>query len=187
MAMSVGAGVGTDLHEIPARVQQLEALGYDFVGVGETSHNPFLPLVLVAEHTQHMRFGTSVAIAFPRVPHITANIAWDLAKYSGLKTACVRADPRSATRDEAQLRGRVLPAQAHQPHQPGTDRAPTHPDRDPAATCSTRVWPPRFATAPAARLGTAHTREVLIPASTISARRAGKNPADIQIPLRASW
>jgi probable F420-dependent oxidoreductase len=79
----VGAGVGSDMREIPARVQQLESLGYDFVGVGETSHNPFLPLVLVAEHTQQMHFGTSVAIAFPRVPHITANIAWDLSRYSG--------------------------------------------------------------------------------------------------------
>ena len=83
MSMSVSAGVGADMHEIPGHVRRLEALGYDFVGVGETSHNPFLPLVLVAEHTQHMRFGPSVAIAFPRVPHITANIAWDLQKYSG--------------------------------------------------------------------------------------------------------
>ena len=83
MAMAVSAGVGTDMVEIPSRVRQLEDLGYDFVGVGETSHNPFLPLVLIAEHTERMRFGTSVAIAFPRVPHITANIAWDLSRYSG--------------------------------------------------------------------------------------------------------
>lgn len=83
MGMSVGAAIGPELPEVPARVQQLESLGYDFVGVGETAHNPFLPLVLVAEHTREMRFGTSVAIAFPRVPHITANIAWDLQKYSG--------------------------------------------------------------------------------------------------------
>lgn len=83
MPMTVGTGIGTDLHEVPERARALEALGYDMVSVGETQHNPFLPLVLVAEHTQEMHFGTSVAIAFPRVPHITANLAWDLSRYSG--------------------------------------------------------------------------------------------------------
>ncbi|MPZ99515.1 MAG: TIGR03617 family F420-dependent LLM class oxidoreductase [Dehalococcoidia bacterium] len=83
MPMTVGTGIGTDLSTVPERARKLEAMGYDHVSVGETSHNPFLPLVLVAEHTTHLRFGTSVAIAFPRVPHITANLAWDLSKYSG--------------------------------------------------------------------------------------------------------
>jgi probable F420-dependent oxidoreductase len=83
MPMTVGAGIGTDMRTVPQRARQLEGLGYDMVSVGETQHNPFLPLVLVAEHTQRMQFASSVAIAFPRVPHITANIAWDLSKYSG--------------------------------------------------------------------------------------------------------
>jgi probable F420-dependent oxidoreductase len=83
MPMTVGTGIGSDLRTIPERARQLEQLGYDQVSVGETQHNPFLPLVLVAEHTERMRFATSVAIAFPRVPHITANLAWDLSKYSG--------------------------------------------------------------------------------------------------------
>ena len=83
MPMTVGAGIGTDMRAIPDRVRKLEAMGYDAVSIGETSHNPFLPLALVAEHTERMRFATSVAIAFPRVPHITANIAWDLSNYSG--------------------------------------------------------------------------------------------------------
>ena len=75
MSMQVGTFIGVDgLVGVPERAQRLERLGYDFVTVGETQHNPFLPLVLVAEHTQRMRFGTSVAIAFPRVPHITANV-----------------------------------------------------------------------------------------------------------------
>ena len=83
MPMTVGTGFGTDLKSAPERARQLEALGYDIVAVGETQHNPFLPMTLVAEHTERMKFGTSVAIAFPRVPHITANIAWDLSAYSG--------------------------------------------------------------------------------------------------------
>ena len=82
--MLVASEVDTsDMRTIPDRVRHLERLGINSVAVGETQHNPFLPLVLVAEHTQQMEIATSVAIAFPRVPHITANLAWDLANYSG--------------------------------------------------------------------------------------------------------
>ena len=83
MPMTVGTGIPTDMKLIPERARQIERLGYNAVSVGETAHNPFLPLVLVAEHTERLHFGSSVAIAFPRVPHISANIAWDLSKYSG--------------------------------------------------------------------------------------------------------
>jgi probable F420-dependent oxidoreductase len=84
MTMLISAGVDQrDMHSIPDRVRKLEDLGWNSVSVGETQHNPFLPLMLVAEHTTQMQFATSVAIAFPRVPHITANLAWDLQKYSG--------------------------------------------------------------------------------------------------------
>ena len=83
MSMSVAVGLTNDLATIGEEARRMEALGVDSVYVGETHHNPFLPLVLVAEHTERIRMGTSVAIAFPRVPHISANIAWDLAQYSG--------------------------------------------------------------------------------------------------------
>ena len=83
MPMTVGTGIPTDMTLIADKARQAERMGYDAISVGETAHNPFLPLVLVAEHTQRLHFGSSVAIAFPRVPHISANIAWDLSKYSG--------------------------------------------------------------------------------------------------------
>ena len=84
MAMEVGGGAGSMLGEdIVLQAEELESLGYDSLAIGETTHNPFLPLVLVAEHTKKLRFGTSVAIAFPRAPHISANLAWDLQAYSG--------------------------------------------------------------------------------------------------------
>ena len=83
MPMTVGTGIGTDMKEAPQRARELEDMGYDYVATPETSRNPFLPLVLIAEHTERIHFGTSVAIAFPRVPHITANIGWDLSHYSG--------------------------------------------------------------------------------------------------------
>jgi probable F420-dependent oxidoreductase len=84
MTMLVSGNVNSgNMHTIPDRVRKLEELGWNSVSIGETQHQPFLPLMLVAEHTKEMEFGPSVAIAFPRAPHISANLAWDLQKYSG--------------------------------------------------------------------------------------------------------
>ena len=62
--------------------QRAEALGYDSVVSFETSHDPFLPLVLAAEHTSRLRVRTGLAISFPRSPMVVANAAWDLQGYS---------------------------------------------------------------------------------------------------------
>lgn len=73
-------------HDIAGYAQQarrLEEIGYDVVVTPEAGHDPFLPLMTVAEHTQTMKFGTAVAIAFPRSPMVTAQIAWDLQRFSG--------------------------------------------------------------------------------------------------------
>ncbi len=83
MPLTVATVIDADLATVPEQALRLEGMGFDAVFVGETRHNPFLPLALVAEHTKRIHFGTSVAIAFPRVPYVTANIAWDLAAYSG--------------------------------------------------------------------------------------------------------
>ncbi|WP_322822957.1 LLM class F420-dependent oxidoreductase [Chloroflexus sp.] len=60
-----------------------EALGFAALWSPETAHNPFLALTIAAEHTQQLTIGTAVAIAFPRSPMVTAQIAWDLAGFSG--------------------------------------------------------------------------------------------------------
>jgi len=62
---------------------QMEEIGYDSIITPEAGHDPFLPLMIVAEHTKRMTFGTGVAIAFPRSPFVTAQMAWDLQRYSG--------------------------------------------------------------------------------------------------------
>ena len=59
-----------------------EALGYDTLRVAEVEHNPFTPLTLVAEHTERVRIGTGVAIAFARSPYVMANYGWDLQQYA---------------------------------------------------------------------------------------------------------
>lgn len=72
----------SDLNEMPALTKAAEALGFDGIWVSETAHDAFLPLVLAAEHSQHLSLGTSIALAFPRSPAILAYLAWDLARFS---------------------------------------------------------------------------------------------------------
>ena len=75
--------IPTDIRTIGETARRLEDAGYDSIVTPEAGHDPFLPLMTVAEHTQRLRFGTGVAIAFPRSPMVTAQIAWDLQRYSG--------------------------------------------------------------------------------------------------------
>jgi probable F420-dependent oxidoreductase len=66
------------LREIPALAKAAEDVGFDALWTVEASHNPFLPLALAAEHTERIKLGTAIAVAFPRSPMVLAQIAWDL-------------------------------------------------------------------------------------------------------------
>jgi len=81
--MKLDGGVITDLAAVPARVRDLEDLGYDGAVSAETSHDPFLPLALAAEHSARVDLITSVAIALARSPMTTAHTAYDLNVLSG--------------------------------------------------------------------------------------------------------
>ena len=59
-----------------------EERGYDIFSSSETGHNPYLPLVLAAEHTDEIELQTSIALSFSRSPMDTAYIAWDLQNLS---------------------------------------------------------------------------------------------------------
>lgn len=59
-----------------------EEIGFDAIWVAETQHNPFLPCVLIAEHTQRIQFGTAIAVSFARSPVVMAHVGWDLAEAS---------------------------------------------------------------------------------------------------------
>lgn len=69
--------------DIAAAAKKTEALGFDGVCTPEAGHDPFLPLTIAAEHTRAIQLGTNVAIAFPRSPMVTAQLAWDLQQLSG--------------------------------------------------------------------------------------------------------
>ena len=62
---------------------QAEELGFDAVLVEETKDDPYQLLALGAAATSSIGIGTSVAMAFPRSPTITAMSAWSLQKLSG--------------------------------------------------------------------------------------------------------
>src|SRR3972149_5196762 len=57
-------------------------MGYEGAFPPEAGHDPFLPLLIAAEHTDKLELSTAVAIAFPRSPMSTAQIAWDIQKFS---------------------------------------------------------------------------------------------------------
>ncbi len=72
-----------DPRDARALYPRLEAIGYDGAFSFEARHDPFLPLVLAAEHTRALELGTAVAIAFARNPMNLANLAWGLQAISG--------------------------------------------------------------------------------------------------------
>lgn len=71
------------LGDIAAQAREVEAAGFDGLTAPEAGHDPFLPLAIAAEHTECVRLGTNVAIAFARSPMATAQVAWDLQHLSG--------------------------------------------------------------------------------------------------------
>jgi alkanesulfonate monooxygenase SsuD/methylene tetrahydromethanopterin reductase-like flavin-dependent oxidoreductase (luciferase family) len=68
--MKVDGGIGTSatLDGIREAAQEQEAAGYDGLWVPETSHDPFVPLTLIADATESVDVGTNIAVAFARNP-----------------------------------------------------------------------------------------------------------------------
>ena len=77
------AVVAPSIQELADYARRMEEMGYDSIVTPEAGHDPFLPLMIIAEHTQTLRFGTAVAIAFPRSPFAVAQMSWDLQRFSG--------------------------------------------------------------------------------------------------------
>src|SRR5689334_22099762 len=81
--MKVDGGVmGETLDGIAGRAKELEAIGYDGLLTAETSHDPFFPALIAAEHTEHIEIGTGIAVAFARNPMNLASIGYDLQQFS---------------------------------------------------------------------------------------------------------
>ena len=81
--MKVDTGImASGLDDIAERAKELEAIGYDGLITAETGSDPFLPLVIAAEHTERIQLGTGIAVAFARTPMLTAYTANDLQRHS---------------------------------------------------------------------------------------------------------
>jgi probable F420-dependent oxidoreductase len=82
--MKVETGIPTnDLKAVVDAARKAESLGYDGIVTPEIKNDPFLPLAVAATGTERVTLGTSVAIAFPRSPMITALMSWDIQRASG--------------------------------------------------------------------------------------------------------
>jgi len=80
--LKVDGAISGQLANIAKAASTLERRGYDCCWTAEINHDPFLPLVLAAEHTTNIELGTSIAVAFARNPMTVANVGWDLQAYS---------------------------------------------------------------------------------------------------------
>ena len=76
--MKVDAVLTYDLDKAGAEARELEEMGYDGLKSIETSHDPFLPLLLAAQSTTKMDLTTGIAVAFARSPMTLANMGHDL-------------------------------------------------------------------------------------------------------------
>ena len=81
--LKIDRGIPSQLDRVADQARAHERAGYDGCWTGEINHDPFLPLLLAAEHTNSITLGTSIAVAFARNPMTVANLGWDLQSFSG--------------------------------------------------------------------------------------------------------
>lgn len=72
-----------DQAHVASVARELEELGFDGLYTAEGPHEPFLPLVVAAEHTTRPTLYTNIAVAFARSPMDLAQTANDLQLSSG--------------------------------------------------------------------------------------------------------
>ena len=76
--MKIDGGLGFHPSGTGAAAREAEEVGYDGVWSAETGHDPFVPLAVAAEATQHLELATGIAVAFARNPMNLAMLANDL-------------------------------------------------------------------------------------------------------------
>ncbi|QLY32419.1 TIGR03617 family F420-dependent LLM class oxidoreductase [Nocardia huaxiensis] len=82
MEVVTSLAADTPLSRVAERVRRIERVGFDTVHVSETVRDPFAVCALAVEHSMRLTVRTSMVVAFPRSPMVTACAAWDLAEFS---------------------------------------------------------------------------------------------------------
>lgn len=72
-----------DWRAVGPAAQSAETAGFDALMTVELGHELFTPLAFAALATERVELTTSIAVAFPRSPTVTAIHAWDLQANSG--------------------------------------------------------------------------------------------------------
>ncbi|MGO9507666.1 MAG: TIGR03617 family F420-dependent LLM class oxidoreductase [Mycobacterium sp.] len=80
-----GTAEGGDIGAIVHQLANADRMGYAGVWSTEVARDPFLPLLLAAEHTPRLTVGTAIAVAFARNPMSMATVANDLQSLSSGK------------------------------------------------------------------------------------------------------
>ena len=71
-----------NLSDVPGRTRAMEDIGFDGLFTLDTTVDPFMTLLLAAEHSERVELLTGVAIAFARSPMTLALQAWNIQRYS---------------------------------------------------------------------------------------------------------
>jgi probable F420-dependent oxidoreductase len=76
-------GAGMELHAAGERARAFAKAGFDGLWLAEAGRTAYLSCAATALAAPKLDVGTAVAVAFPRSPMVTAQIAWELAEASG--------------------------------------------------------------------------------------------------------
>jgi probable F420-dependent oxidoreductase len=75
-------GTGIELQRAAERARDFAQAGFDGLWLAETGRTAFLSCAATVLAAPQLDVGTAVAVAFPRSPMVTAQIAWELAEAS---------------------------------------------------------------------------------------------------------
>lgn len=81
--MEFGIGIGGPMAMVGAMAKMVEEAGFGSCWAAETTNTAFITASAAIQNTEKIEVGTSIALAFPRSPTITAMTAWDLDELSG--------------------------------------------------------------------------------------------------------
>jgi probable F420-dependent oxidoreductase len=73
-------GAGIELHAAGERARALARAGFDGLWLAEAGRTAYLSCAVTALAAPELELGTAIAVAFPRSPMVTAQVAWELAE-----------------------------------------------------------------------------------------------------------